>query len=167
MRSIVACNKSLSVDDRLCDIQGIPRDTVYPWGKGAHKQKSEHYRLRQCDLKSTVCDVAPLLRKLCLLQIPHLHQKRNSEGCSFFIPKRGFCTAKAVPLLCNVNPFGLTLTLLRKRPGRFLRIPLSPPKKILQYCSIFLSKPEVWHIVTPTACILSRHRRAYHHGFAV
>ena len=23
---------------------GTPRDTVYPWGKGAHKQKSEHYR---------------------------------------------------------------------------------------------------------------------------
>ena len=22
---------------------GTPRDTVYPWGKGAHKQKSEHY----------------------------------------------------------------------------------------------------------------------------
>ena len=73
MRSIVACNKSLSVDDRLCDIPGTPRDTVYPWGKGAHKQTSEHYRLRHCDLKSTVCDVAPLLRKLCLLQIPHLH----------------------------------------------------------------------------------------------
>ena len=36
------------------------------------------------------------------------HQKRNSEGCSFFIPKRGFRTAKAVPLLCNVNPFGCT-----------------------------------------------------------
>ena len=46
MRSIVACNKSLSVDDRLCDIPGTPRDTVYPWGKGAHKQKSEHYRPR-------------------------------------------------------------------------------------------------------------------------
>ena len=25
---------------------GPPRDTVYPWGKGAHKQKSERYRLR-------------------------------------------------------------------------------------------------------------------------
>ncbi len=23
---------------------GTPRDTVYPWGKGAHKQKSERYR---------------------------------------------------------------------------------------------------------------------------
>ena len=31
---------------RLCDIPGTPRDTVYPWGKGAHKQKSEHYRPR-------------------------------------------------------------------------------------------------------------------------
>lgn len=55
------------------DFLGPSRDTLYPWGKGAHKQTSEHYRLRQCDLKSTVCDVAPLLRKLCLLQIPHLH----------------------------------------------------------------------------------------------
>ena len=26
--------------------QGTPRDTVYPWGKGAHKQKSERYRPR-------------------------------------------------------------------------------------------------------------------------
>ena len=26
--------------------QGTPRDTVYPWGKGAHKHKSERYRLR-------------------------------------------------------------------------------------------------------------------------
>ena len=35
-----------------------------------------------------------------------------------------------VVLLCNMNPYGLTLTLLRKRPGRFLRIPLSPPVRI-------------------------------------
>ena len=27
-------------------IMGTPRDTVYPWGKGAHEQKSERYRLR-------------------------------------------------------------------------------------------------------------------------
>ena len=27
-------------------ISGSPRDTVYPWGKGAHKQKSERYRPR-------------------------------------------------------------------------------------------------------------------------
>ena len=27
-------------------LSGTPRDTVYPWGKGAHKQKSEHYRPR-------------------------------------------------------------------------------------------------------------------------
>ena len=25
---------------------GTPRDTVYPWGKGAHKQKIEHYCLQ-------------------------------------------------------------------------------------------------------------------------
>ena len=27
---------------------------MYPWGKGAHKQKSEHCRPRQCDFKSAV-----------------------------------------------------------------------------------------------------------------
>ena len=27
-------------------LSGPPRDTVYPWGKGAHKQKSEHYCLQ-------------------------------------------------------------------------------------------------------------------------
>ena len=35
---------------------GTPRDTVYSRGKGAHKQKSEHCRLRKCDFKSEVCD---------------------------------------------------------------------------------------------------------------
>ena len=35
--------------DYLCHSErkkGTPRDTVYPWGKGAHKQKSERYRTR-------------------------------------------------------------------------------------------------------------------------
>ena len=27
-------------------LMGTPRDTVYPWEKGAHKQKSERYRSR-------------------------------------------------------------------------------------------------------------------------
>ena len=40
---------------------GTPRDTVYPWGKGTHEQKSEHCRLRKCDFKSEVCDaLSPL-----------------------------------------------------------------------------------------------------------
>ena len=40
---------------------GTPRDTVYPWGKGAHEQKREHCRLRKCDFKSEVCDaLSPL-----------------------------------------------------------------------------------------------------------
>ena len=30
---------------------GTPRDTVYPWGKGAHKQKREHYCLQQYKTK--------------------------------------------------------------------------------------------------------------------
>ena len=40
-------------------------------------------------------------------------------------------------LLCNMNPYGLTLTLLRKRPGRFLRIPLSPPQKYRTFVRYF------------------------------
>ena len=102
---IVPCNALYVI---ASENTGTPRDTVYPWGKGAHKQTSEHYRLRQCDLKSTVCDVAPLLRKLCLLQIPHLHQKNKPWKRLVFYCLRGFRTAKAVPLLCNVNPFGCT-----------------------------------------------------------
>ena len=27
-------------------LMGPPRDTVYPWEKGAHEQKSERYRTR-------------------------------------------------------------------------------------------------------------------------
>ena len=43
---------------------GTPRDTVYPWGKGAHKQKSEHYRPRQCDFKNEACDAYAPSREL-------------------------------------------------------------------------------------------------------
>ena len=37
-------------------LSGTPRDTVYPWGKGAHKQKSEHYcppimRFQKCSVR--------------------------------------------------------------------------------------------------------------------
>ena len=40
---------------------GTPRDTVYPWGKGAREHKSEHCRLRKCDFKNEVCDaISPL-----------------------------------------------------------------------------------------------------------
>ena len=40
--SIIACDNVIS----KAQLSGTPRDTEYPWGKGAHKQKSEHYRLR-------------------------------------------------------------------------------------------------------------------------
>ena len=49
--SIIACNNVIS----KAQLSGTPRDTVYPWGKGANKQKSEHYRPRQCDFNSAVC----------------------------------------------------------------------------------------------------------------
>ena len=38
--SIIACNNVIS----KAQLSGTPRDTVYPWGKGAHKHKSEHCR---------------------------------------------------------------------------------------------------------------------------
>ena len=40
--SIIVYNNVIS----KAQLSGTPRDTVYPWGKGAHKQKSECYRLR-------------------------------------------------------------------------------------------------------------------------
>ena len=40
--SIIATDNAIS----KVQLSGTPRDTVYPWGKGAHKQKSEHYRPR-------------------------------------------------------------------------------------------------------------------------
>ena len=40
--SVIACDNVIS----KVQLSGTPRDTVYPWGKGAHKQKSERYRLR-------------------------------------------------------------------------------------------------------------------------
>ena len=38
---IVPCNALYVI---ASENTGTPRDTVYPWGKGAHKQKSEHCR---------------------------------------------------------------------------------------------------------------------------
>ena len=38
--SIIACNNVIS----KAQLSGTPRDTMYPWGKGANKQKSEHCR---------------------------------------------------------------------------------------------------------------------------
>ena len=35
---------------------GTPRDTVYPWGKGANKQKTNKQMQCVCLVKSTVCD---------------------------------------------------------------------------------------------------------------
>ena len=40
--SIIAYNNVIS----KAQLSGTPRDTVYPWGKGARKQKSEHYCLQ-------------------------------------------------------------------------------------------------------------------------
>ena len=41
-----------------CSYQGPQKILLYFWGKGAHKQKSEHCRPRQCDFKSAVCAVS-------------------------------------------------------------------------------------------------------------
>ena len=49
--SIAAPDNAIS----KAQLSGTPRDTVYPWGKGANKHKSEHCRPRQCDFKSVVC----------------------------------------------------------------------------------------------------------------
>ena len=38
--SVIACNNVIS----KAKLSGTPRDTVYSRGKGAHKQKGEHYR---------------------------------------------------------------------------------------------------------------------------
>mgnify|MGYP007069118924 CR=1 FL=1 len=40
--SVIACDNAIS----KVQLSGTPRDTVYSRGKGAHKQKSERYRLR-------------------------------------------------------------------------------------------------------------------------
>ena len=40
--SIIACNNVIS----KAQLSGTPRDTMYPWGKGANKQKGEHYCLQ-------------------------------------------------------------------------------------------------------------------------
>ena len=40
---------------QLCFL-GTPRDTVYPWGKGANKQKTNKQMQCVCLVKSTVCD---------------------------------------------------------------------------------------------------------------
>ena len=54
--SIIACNNVIS----KVQLSGTPRDTVYPWGKGANKHKSEHCRPRQCDFNSAVCANYPV-----------------------------------------------------------------------------------------------------------
>ena len=40
--SIIAYNNVIS----KAQLSGTPRDTLYPWGKGANKQKGEHYCLQ-------------------------------------------------------------------------------------------------------------------------
>ena len=58
---------------------------------------------------------------------PLISTKISYILCDIFLCGKGDSHDFIVVLLCNMNPYGLTLTLLRKRPGRFLRIPLSPP----------------------------------------
>ena len=41
-----------------------PKRYLYFWGKGARKQKSEHYRPRQCDFKNEACDAYAPSREL-------------------------------------------------------------------------------------------------------
>lgn len=48
--------------------------------------------------------------------------KISCKRTIFFLCGKGDSHDFIVVLLCNTNPYGLTL--LRKRPGRFLRIPL-------------------------------------------
>ena len=48
--SIAACDNAIST----AQLSGTPRDTMYPWGEGANKQKSEHYRKRQLYIKSKI-----------------------------------------------------------------------------------------------------------------
>ena len=45
-------------------VSGVPKRYLYFWGKGARKQKSEHYRPRQCDFKNEACDAYAPSREL-------------------------------------------------------------------------------------------------------
>ena len=64
-----------------------------------------------------------------------------------------------VVLLCNMNPYGLTLTLLRKRPGRILRIPLSPPQNIVQMYDIFFMWDRGFSTVSPCEPLRADNKR--------
>lgn len=64
------------------------------------------------------------------IKMVHLCHKNIVQMYDIFLCGKGDSHDFIVVLLCNMNPYGLTLTLLRKRPGRILRIPLSPPVRI-------------------------------------
>ena len=53
---------------------GTPRDTVYPWGKGVNKQKTNKQINCVCLVKSAVCDVAfgGCLQTLALCAVNYL-----------------------------------------------------------------------------------------------
>ena len=65
--SVIACDNVIS----KAQLSGTPRNTVYSRGKGAHKQKSEHY-LPDNAISKAQCaprgkTIPPQLRWYCLL----------------------------------------------------------------------------------------------------
>ena len=75
MRSIVACNKSLSVDDRFCDIQGVPKRYFCTFGEKAHTSKRVSIIAPDNAISKAQC--ATLLRyyaNVVCYATPHLHQ---------------------------------------------------------------------------------------------
>lgn len=73
-----------------------------------------------------------ILERVRNVFVHHKEHKSNPVRLVLFLwGISGLCDfSKIAPRFHRANPFGLTLTLLRKRPGRFLRIPLSPPVRI-------------------------------------
>ena len=62
-------------------LSGTPRDTVYPWGKGAHKQKSEHYRPPDNAISKVQC--APCSAILCqfICLVDTFYGKNKPDPC--------------------------------------------------------------------------------------
>ena len=89
--------------------QGTPRDTVYPWGKGAHEQKSEHCRLRRVDNlhnnKYNILNSQAMRNK----SSAGCHQERKPFGCKVFWINAG----SAVLSLTGGNARACAQTLLR------------------------------------------------------
>ena len=89
--------------------QGTPRDTVYPWGEGAHEQKSEHCRLRRVDNlhnnKYNILNSQAMRNK----SSAGCHQERKPFGCKVFWINAG----SAVLSLTGGNARACAQTLLR------------------------------------------------------